>query len=91
MELVALGIAGAAIAALCGVCIAETLLLREVLRLLRQDPERWAGGGKAPPEAAEDPRQTEEEALRSAAMQEGFDNLMRYTTEMALGKGDLPC
>lgn len=86
-----MGIAGAAAAALCGVCIAEALLLREVLRLLRQAPEHGAERGKIPPEAAEDPRQTEEEALRSAAMQEGFDNLMRYTTEMALGRGELSC
>ncbi len=88
MELLALGIAGAAMAALGGVCIAETLLLREALRLLHGAPEHGAGRENPPP-AEEDRHQTEEEAIRSAAMQEGFDNLMRYTTEMALGKGEL--
>lgn len=86
MELFAFGVAGTAIAALGGVCIAEALLLCQVLRLLREAPEP-----RGLPETAEDPRQTEEEVLRSAAMQEGFDNLMRYTTEVALGKGETPC
>lgn len=41
------------------------------------EPARGQGGRFFP---------DEEEALRSAAMQEGFDNLMRYTAETARGK-----
>lgn len=77
-----LGITGTAAAALCGVCAAEALMLREVLKVFRENRK-----ASLPPESpAADRLQAEEERLGSAAMQEGFDNLMRYTARAARGE-----
>lgn len=57
--------------ALVGVTLANTVALAMVCRLLRPSPERR---GEEAVETAVD-----EEAKRSRAMDEGFDNLMRYS------------
>lgn len=73
---------GAALAVLGGAWTAALLWIAAGLRR-RGGPER---GKESPGEREEVPA---EELRRSAAMQEGFDNLMRYTVTTARG-GDGP-
>ena len=69
---------GGALTALGGMWTAVLLWIAAGLR--RQgSPERGKGGDRE--------EASEEELRRSAAMQEGFDNLMRYTVT-ASGGGD---
>lgn len=106
MEIFMLSTVGMAAAALAGACAAESLALREALRLLGGRPVRRGGAvrrrrrakGRRPGQETglhsgswpEQPGQ-EREAGQSTAIQDGFDNLMRYTVETARGKGDGPC
>ena len=70
---------GATLACLGG---AWTAALLWTMACLRQRPPKGRGG--APPGAEASPSQ--EELLRGAAMQEGFDNLMRYSVAAARGQ-----
>lgn len=74
---------GAALACLGG---AWTALLLWILTAAARD-HRPQGQGRTP-SGGEDPP-SREEAARAAAMQEGFDNLMRYTAATA-ARGEPP-